>query len=145
MAAENRIALTNPKLADALLRSVRFYDERGRWWAHLALIMPDHLHLLLAFPAEEQMSRVISDWKRWHGSKDRVMWQDNYFDHRIRNPHELELKDNYIRENPVAKGLCPTAENWPWVWPSTVDVALRAREGAIANQTRPEVAFHLPP
>ncbi len=63
------------------------------------------------------MSGVIADWKRWHCVKNGVVWQDDYFDHRIRDQGELELKSGYIRRNPVAKGLCSNPEEWPWSWP----------------------------
>lgn len=48
--------LTTPETARRLLDSAAFYTERGRWWAWLFLLMPDHLHALLSFPHEERMS-----------------------------------------------------------------------------------------
>ena len=62
------------------------------------------------------MSKVIGDWKRYHQQHQGILWQDNYFDHRIRNPDEMTEKAAYIRQNPVAKGLCATPQDWPWVW-----------------------------
>lgn len=44
-----------------------------------------------------------------------MKWQDGYFDHRIRNPAELDEKSEYIRQNPFAKGLCAEAPEWPWM------------------------------
>ena len=46
------------------------------------------------------------------------MWQEGYFDHRLRSDErgtQVSAKLNYIRENPVAAGLCVRAEGWPWV------------------------------
>ena len=83
--------------------------------------MPDHLHALLAFPTAEAMSGVVGDWKRFHANTHHVAWQDGYFDHRIRGEKEFELKANYIRQNPVVKGLCARAEDWPWVWEPAVE------------------------
>lgn len=98
-----------------MLNSVEFYTAKGRWFSHLFLLMPDHLHALLSFPKHEKMSRVISEWKRYQTRMHGLQWQDNYFDHRIRNTNEYLEKAAYIRNNPVAKGLCDTAENWRWV------------------------------
>ena len=70
---------------------------------------------LLAFPSTNSMSRTIGDWKKYHTLRWRTSWQANYFDHRIRNAKELELKAAYIRHNPVVKGLCTRTEDWPWL------------------------------
>jgi len=77
--------------------------------------MPDHLHALLAFPPNKRMSDAISTWKGFHSKRHGVIWQLNYFDHRIRSDGELDEKAAYIRQNPVAKNLCLSAEDWPWV------------------------------
>jgi hypothetical protein len=46
------------------------------------------------------------------------MWQEGYFDHRLRDDErgeQLSAKINYIRQNPVVTGLCSDAADWPWV------------------------------
>ena len=109
--------LTEPTLAKALLASARFYHTKGRWWLGLLVLMPDHLHALAAFPADEDMSAVTGDWKRWHGRHDWVQWQDGYFDHRVREDErgeQLLAQAAYILDNPVRAGLCARAEDWPW-------------------------------
>jgi hypothetical protein len=106
--------LTEPVLARRLLESAVFYGRHHRWWPHLLLIMPDHVHALLSFPPDESMSRVITDWKRWHARSGLVKWQEGFFDHRLRREENVEHTINYIRNNPVVRGLCPTIEDWPW-------------------------------
>ncbi len=61
------------------------------------------------------MSRTIGDWKRFHQRQNGVIWQANYFDHRIRSQAELDEKLAYIRSNPVVKGLCKTEADWEFV------------------------------
>lgn len=61
------------------------------------------------------MSKTISLWKAYHARDSGIVWQENYFDHRIRSAAEFDLKAAYIRNNPVVKGLCTTAAEWPWV------------------------------
>lgn len=53
--------LTEPDTARALIDSARLYHERHRLCAHLFLLMPDHWHALLSFPADASMSRVVGD------------------------------------------------------------------------------------
>ena len=110
-------ALTEPDTARALLDSARLYHERHRWCAHLFLLMPDHWHALLRFPSEASMGRVIGDWKKYHARHTGIVWQEGYFDHRLRGHLEqLEAKAAYIRRNPVVAGLCMREEDWPWQW-----------------------------
>jgi REP element-mobilizing transposase RayT len=111
-------ALTKPPLAQEILDSAEFYEARARWHITLFLLMPDHLHALLSFARDQPMSDVIGAWKRFHARTNHVFWQEGYFDHRLRADErgtQLLAKMNYVRQNPVAAGLCAKAEAWPWV------------------------------
>ena len=114
--SDSPVPLTDPGLAEVLLDSVSFYEERQLWHVSIFLLMPDHLHALLSFPRDKSMSRVVGDWKRFHAAKSGVKWQKNYFDHRLRDDHQAEYKYQYILNNPVVKGLCATPGEWPWKW-----------------------------
>ncbi len=79
--------------------------------------MPDHLHALVSFARDEAMSKVIGDWKHFQTRQHGIIWQQGYFDHRLRDDEhgeQLSVKMNYIRQNPVVAGLCERAEDWPW-------------------------------
>jgi REP element-mobilizing transposase RayT len=111
-------ALTNPPLAQEILDSAKFYEASQRWHVTIFLIMPDHLHALLSFARDQSMSEVIRDWKRFHARINHIIWQEGYFDHRLRSDErgaQLSAKMNYIRQNPVVAGLCAKAEDWPWL------------------------------
>ena len=114
VAADFTRPLTDQALGEALLDSVSHYQKHQRWHATLFLLMPDHLHAILSFPAQESMSRVIGEWKRFHAKTHGIHWQENFFDHRLRNDAEADLKYDYIRRNPVAKNLCVDPDDWPW-------------------------------
>ena len=110
--------LVDPSLAQALLDSARFYERTMRWHITLFLLMPDHVHAVLSFPRDKSTSEVMRDWKRFHKRTYRVMWQEGYFDHRLRPDErgtQFSAKLNYIRQNPVAAGLSTRAEEWPWL------------------------------
>ena len=77
--------LVDPSLAHALLDSAKFYQATMRWYITLFFLMPDHVHAVLSFPRDKSMSEVIRDWKRFHTRTHRVMWQEGYFDHRLRS------------------------------------------------------------
>jgi putative transposase len=109
--------MTTASLGKAILDSVKFYEDSHRWYITLFVLMPDHLHGLISFPRDKAMSDIVADWKRYHAVKNRVIWSENYFDHRLRDDEggeQLRTKMNYIRQNPVAAGLCVSVEAWPW-------------------------------
>ena len=111
-------ALTDPTLAQSILDSAPLYQEKERWHISLFLIMPDHLHALLSFRRDQAMSRVIGDWKHFHARNNGVVWQEGYFDHRLRDDErgeQLSTKVDYIRQNPVVAGLCSQAVEWRWI------------------------------
>jgi hypothetical protein len=64
------------------------------------------------------MSKIVGDWKHFQSRKHGIIWQEGYFDHRLRDDErgeQLSAKMNYIWHNPVAAGLCTRAEDWPWI------------------------------
>ena len=115
-AVENSVSLIEPRAGKILLQAARHYHYLGRWHCRLFLLMPDHRHALLAFPAGSSMSRAVGDWKRYTARATRVVRQTNYFDHRVRTVQSLQDKFMYVRRNPVVKGFCPTEDLWPWQW-----------------------------
>ena len=96
------------------MNDATFYHRQRHWGLHLFLLMPDHLHLIAAFPQEANMSEVIRGWKRLTARRTGVDWQRNYFDHRVRPDEGLQQKSDYIRQNPVRPGLVRRAEDWPY-------------------------------
>ena len=108
--------LTIPETAEALLESVAHYHTHARWFARLFLLMPDHAHALLAFPQVESMRHVITNWKRYTARQLGIQWQRDFFDHRLRDGENWQLKADYIRANPVRKELIARAEDWPWIF-----------------------------
>ena len=78
--------------------------------------MPDHLHAIMAFPREPGMKTLLTHWKKYVATQFRVKWQRDFFDHRLRNHHQIHEKIAYILMNPVRKGLCERMEDWIWVY-----------------------------
>lgn len=82
--------------------------------------MPDHLHMLVSFPQDEDMKMVVARFKEMTAKKTGVHWQRDFFDHRLRCDESFDEKAHYLRMNPVRKGLVSRAEDWPYVWPSSI-------------------------
>jgi REP element-mobilizing transposase RayT len=128
--ADQTASLITPPLAEFLITSFHRNHAMSKWWCTLVLIMPDHLHAMLAFPHTPGMSECIREWKRLTARVAMIHWQPNYFDHRLRNAQESMETWHYIRRNPVAKNLCAYPDDWPW-WsalPATRLTPIRGRE-----------------
>jgi putative transposase len=106
----------NPTLGPILLESIHHRHKREIWYCHLAVLMPDHIHLLLSFPDIPSFSGIIGSWKHWLTRVHAISWQENFFDHRIRQEESLGEKAEYILMNPVRAGLIDKLEDWPYVW-----------------------------
>ncbi len=108
--------LCTPEIASAIFQSVETGQASGDWWMQLVVLMPDHLHALVALPSEKELRKVVTDWKKLLARKLGIRWQRDFFDHRIRKEENLQEKADYILHNPVRAGLVTRAEDWPFVW-----------------------------
>src|SRR5439155_13180263 len=61
--------LCRAETGDAVLAAMKFNHERFIWHCRLCLIMPDHLHAIIAFPREPGMETVVKNWKKLIGGK----------------------------------------------------------------------------
>jgi putative transposase len=111
-----RNQLTRKNIGDGVLAAMKHNHQQLIWHCRLCLLMPDHLHAILAFPRQPGMETQIKNWKKYVAGKHGVAWQRDFFDHRLRDHHELEEKTGYILMNPVRKGLCTRAEDWAWIY-----------------------------
>ena len=97
------------------MESARFYHDQFKWWLRLFLLMPDHIHGLIAFPREQSMKKLMGSWKGYIAKRDGICWQRDFFDHRLRTEESVNEKAFYIRNNPVRAGLVQQNEDWPYV------------------------------
>ena len=111
---KNQLAL--PEAWKCLLETFLKYDELGHWSARLLVAMPDHLHALVSFPDNFYLKKRIATFKSWTTKHAGIVWQRDFFDHRLRSVEEAVAKRNYIEMNPVRGGLCATPEAWPYLW-----------------------------
>jgi REP element-mobilizing transposase RayT len=92
----------------------QFYELQA--WA----VMPNHVHLLI-------LPRValpqITHWLKGRTAREANLllersgepfWQDESYDHWVRNEKEFSRIVAYIEENPVSAGLVATPEDWRW-------------------------------
>ena len=114
--AGRRPLLACPEAHDVLRGVWERSAPRNGWWVGDYLLMPDHVHALLAVAPERRLDRTVRAWKSYVTQQFGAEWQSGFFDHRIRAGASLDEKAAYIRLNPVRAGLVATPEAWPWVW-----------------------------
>ena len=103
-------------IGDEVLRAATYYQEHLLWHCRLVLLMPDHLHGVIAFPRTPGIKKTIVGWKKYLNRLHKISWQRDFFDHRLRNHWEELEKIDYIEKNLVRLGLCERATDWPWVY-----------------------------
>ncbi|PYL06431.1 MAG: hypothetical protein DME34_09015 [Verrucomicrobia bacterium] len=117
-----RNQLCKGQVACEIFDSVEFRNRNQIWYAHLVVLMPDHLHALISFPYEQPMRQIIADWKRFLATKLGINWQRDFFDHRLRREESFTEKADYIRANPVRAGLIGPSEEWRYFWQAKVEI-----------------------
>ncbi len=55
--------LCRADIGDDLLAAMAHNHKKLVWDCRLCLLMPDHLHAILAFPRDPGMKTVLSNWK----------------------------------------------------------------------------------
>ena len=112
-----RNQLAFPDVSARLFETVRHRQERFLWWPYLVLLMPDHVHALLSFPPSgKKLKLIISKWKEWTAKELGIVWQRDFFEHRLRHDESRREKADYILQNPVRKKLVTRPEDWPFVY-----------------------------
>jgi hypothetical protein len=64
---------------DAVLAAVKFNHERFVWHCRLRLLMPDHLHAIIAFPRAPGMQTTVKNWKKFIAGEHGVEWHRDFF------------------------------------------------------------------
>jgi len=94
--------------------------ELGRFLLHAYVIMPNHVHVLLdpyvPLPKISGPIKGVSacDINARLARTGKPLWQDESFDHWIRNSAEFERIRYYIEWNPVHARLVDEPSQWQW-------------------------------
>jgi REP element-mobilizing transposase RayT len=104
------------------------HDHASLMWLTCAVVMLDHVHLILTPYEHSSLGRILCRIKsgsshrihRLDGSRGAI-WQRESFDRIIRSSENLRTKAEYIANNPVRKGLAENSDAWPWLWRAWVN------------------------
>jgi REP element-mobilizing transposase RayT len=113
--------LARPEIAERVVAALRHGDTQlHRYLLHAFVVMPNHVHLLVT------PSVVAARWlgplkgftsyqaNKLLGTHGTAFWQDESYDHLVRNKVEFARIQAYIERNPVSAGLVVAAEQYRW-------------------------------
>jgi REP element-mobilizing transposase RayT len=112
--------LKQPELAQLVVNALRDGDARfHRYQLHSYVVMPNHVHLLATprLPAGKWLGPLkgftAHEANRILG-RTGPFWQNESFDHLVRNDQGFRRIQRYIEHNPVKAGLAVSPEQYPW-------------------------------
>ena len=89
-----------------LERTLR-HDDGKAYLLGEFVIMPNHVHLLVRPELGVDLGELMQTWKSVSADRANVLldrsgtfWQDEYFDHIVRDIPEWQKAGRYVRENP---------------------------------------------
>ncbi len=98
--------LRRPALSKTVEDSLLYFDG-DRYVLTDSVVMPNHVHLLVAFRDEDALVVQCESWKRFTAreihkqlGRQGEFWQVEQFDHLVRGPEQFEYLREYIRLNP---------------------------------------------
>ncbi len=113
-------ALESVPLASIVEESV-WFGHSERYLIDAYVIMPDHVHLLVKPIGEWTVSRILQGIKGFTAreinmrlNKRGPFWQDERFDHLVRNDPDWLERFDYIYDNPVRAGLVQKPQDYPF-------------------------------
>ena len=113
---------------DVVLQAI-IEKTTDRAYVHKSIVMPEHVHMVMT-PSYDRhgyiyavceivglikgmSARGVNKIMGWSGR----LWQRETFDHQLRRDESIVEKCEYIRQNPVRRGLVEDPDDYPWIWP----------------------------
>lgn len=112
--------MRDPKIAECVRTVLLRGAEMKQYVLHAYVVMPNHVHILLDpivdMPRIARGIKGVSarDANQALGRIGKPFWQNESFDHWIRNPAEFERVRGYVERNPVKARLVARVEDWRW-------------------------------
>jgi putative transposase len=125
--------LKDERVARIVSDAVHFLDGK-RYDLLCSCIMPNHIHLIIdttgfgkAGPLQNNgllsLTRILASLKSYTAHESNKLlhrsgqfWQQESYDHVIRDSEELRNMIRYVLNNPVKAGLVRFWQEWPWTY-----------------------------
>ena len=112
---------------EIVLRSC-LHDHEKKLFVHVIVVMPGHVHMIFEPLRDAEgyvftLAEILNPIKgvSAHGINKLLgrrgnVWQDESFDHVLRSDEKLAVKIEYVRVNPVRRGLVTRPSDYRWLW-----------------------------
>jgi len=109
--------MRQPAVAELVANALRHFDGQ-RYRLHAWCVMPNHVHVVVEPFKGHPLPEIMHSWKSFTAKaankllgRSESFWQDEYYDHLIRDGDDYTHAVSYLLGNPEAAGL----KNWQWV------------------------------
>lgn len=103
--------LRQPSIAGIVAGALRHFHGQ-RYDLGAFVVMPNHVHAVVSPSGEWPLEHILHSWKSFTAHKINealhrtgAVWQDESFDHVVRDEHRLREIEDYIRQNPAKAKL----------------------------------------
>ena len=121
---QKRQLLQSDRMRQLFLDVLFHYRQQQKYLLHEFVLMPDHFHLLITPTVTlERAMQFVKGGFSFRANRElgfaHEIWQPSYYDRRVRVAEECFAFREYIRQNPVKKGMVQVAEEFPYssAWP----------------------------
>ena len=112
--------LSRPDVAGLMANALNHFSGQ-RYELHAWVVMPNHIHAVVWPMPDNTLSDILHSWKSFTGNEANKLlhrtgsfWQEESFDHWIRDDTEKVRLVAYVENNPVKAGFCKNPADWKW-------------------------------
>ena len=98
-------------MSSVVADTLRYFDQQ-RYSLDEFVVMPNHVHTLVMPASKGALSGIVHSWKSFTANQvnrllntSGALWEDETFDHAVRDWDSLQNYRNYIRANPSSARL----------------------------------------
>jgi REP element-mobilizing transposase RayT len=112
--------LKDDRIAECVISQLHALHHKGKILLSAYVVMANHVHVLLtpksplAHITQQIKGATAREANLILNHTETPFWQDESFDHWVRNPGEWQKIRTYIEANPVKAGLVASPKEWPW-------------------------------
>jgi putative transposase len=110
----------NTQPAEIVIECVKWLHENGRVRCDGVVIMPDHVHMVLALVENQTLAGVMRTFGSYSARRINEMsgrrgryWQKGFYERCVRDVEGFLESLQYMNMNPVRKGFVDRSEDWP--------------------------------
>lgn len=111
--------LNSAAIAPVVRDAVGALEADGSWRVHAAVIMSDHIHVLITLGDRLKLGQAVGRFKaktRRLLAEAGLQWQGNYYERHLRPNDQIEDVLLYIFLNPYRANMLSPGASYEWTW-----------------------------